>query len=112
MNAADINTENLRLSFFDMYIRKQTNPRHSNRIDKSEVIKLYQQRDIYTISLNDQLEYFYNKCKNHRFLKHEVTYFFHTEYLTDDELKQYQTKFHKNLIRQHDKDVAKASFSL
>ena len=93
------------------YIRKQTNPNHSNRIDKEEVKGLYQQRDIYTISLNDQLEYFYNKCKNNRFFKHEVTYFFHAEYLSVDDLQQYQTKFHKTLIQQHDKDVAKVSFS-
>ena len=112
MNAADLNTENLRISFFDMYIRKQTNPIHSNRIDKAEVKQLYQQRDIYTISLNDQLEIFYNKCKNNRFFKHEVTYFFHTEHLSDDELNQYKTKFHKTLIRQNNKDMAKASFSL
>ena len=91
-------------------ISAETNPYYSNRIDKDEVERLYQQREQYTISLNDQLENFYNKCKKNRFFKHEVTYFFHAEYLSDEELKQYQTKFHKALIRQHDKDIAKASF--
>ena len=95
----------------DMYIRKQTNPHYSNRIDKEEVKALYNQRDTYTITLNDQLENFYNKCKNNRFFKHEVTYFFHAEYLPVKDLQQYQTKFHKSLIQQHDKDVAKVSFS-
>ena len=113
MNAVDFNTENLRISFFDMYIRKQTNPGHSNRIDKEEVKRLYQQRETYTISLNDQLEIFYNKCKCNRFFKHEMAYFFHAEYLSENELKQYQTKFHKTLTRKHkDVDIKKVSFSL
>ena len=106
-----MNTENLRISFFDMYIRKQTHPGYSNRIDKEEVKRLYQQREAYKISLNDQLEIFYNKCKINRFLKHEVTYFFHAEYLYENELKQYQTKFHKNLIRKQN-DNSKGRFSL
>ena len=95
-----------------MYTRKQTNPRHSNRIDQEEVKRLYQQRETYTISLNDQLEIFYNKCKSNRFFRHEVIYFFHAEYLSENELKQYQTKFQKNLIRQRDKEIVKAGFSL
>ena len=94
-----------------MYIRKQTNPGHSNRIDKEEVKRLYQQREAYKISLNDQLEIFYNKCKCNRFFQHEVTFFFHAEYLSENELKQYQTKFHKTLIRNH-KDNSKVRFSL
>ena len=89
----------------DMYIRKQTNPHYSNRIDKEEVKALYNQRDTYTISLNDQLEHFYNKCKNNRVFKHKVTYFF-MQNISDD-LQRYQTKFHKTLIQQHDKDTAK-----
>ena len=95
----------------DMYIRKKINPHYTNRVDKEEVKGLYQQRDIYTISLNDQLEHFYNKCKNNQFFKHAVTYFFHAEYLSVDDLQQYQTEFHKTLIQQHDKDIAKVSFS-
>ena len=95
-----------------MYIRKQTNPRNCNRIDNEAVIRLYQQREIHTISLNDQLENFYSKCKNNRFFKHEVAYFFHAEYLSENELKQYQTKFHNNLIRNHEEEIVKASFSL
>ena len=93
----------------DMYIRKLRNPRFFNRIDKEEVKGLYQQRDTLTISLNDQLEHFYNKCKNNRFFKQEVTYFFHAEYLSEDDLQQYQTKFHKTLIQQ--RIFVKVSFS-
>jgi len=92
----------------DMYSRKQTNPHYSNRIDKEEVIRLYQQRENHKISLNDQLEIFYNKCKNNQFFKHEITYFFHAEYLPVDELQQYQNKFHQNLIRQNEADTWKA----
>ena len=92
----------------DMYSRKQTNPQYSNRIDKEEVIRLYQQREKHKISLNDQLENFYNKCKNNRFFKHEVAYFFHAELLPVDELQQYQNKFHQNLIRQNEADTWKA----
>lgn len=100
----------------DMYIRKQIPStlfqlHHSNRIDKEEVKGFYQQRDTYTISLNDQLEHFYNKCKNNRFFKHEVTYFFHAECLLVDELQQYQTKFHKTLIQHYDKNIAQVRFS-
>ena len=91
-----------------MYIRKETNPYYANRIDKDEVTRLYQQREQYTISLNDQLEKFYNKCKNNRLYQHEVTYFFHAECLSGDELKQYQTKFHKNLKQRYNEDIAKA----
>ena len=43
---------------------------------------LYQQGGEYEISLNDQLENFYNQCRINRFFDHEVTYFFHTENLT------------------------------
>ena len=95
-----------------MYIRKQTNPRHSNRIDKEEVKRLYQQHEPHTISLNDQLEIFYSKCKNNRFSKHEVAYFFHAEHLSEYELKKYQTKFDNTLIRKHEEEIVKASFSL
>lgn len=94
----------------DLFIRKQTNPKYSNRIDKEEVIRMYKQREIHKISLNDQLEDFYSKCKNNRFRKHEVTYFFHAEYLSIDELQNYQTKFHKKLVRQHDSEIDKTSF--
>ena len=93
-----------------MYIRKQTNPNYSNRIDKEEVKRLYKKREIHTISLNDQLESFYNKCTNNRFRKHEVTYFFHAENLSFDELESYQTKFRKSSIRLHDSEVSKTSF--
>ena len=96
----------------DMYIRKQTNPKYSNRIDKEEVKRLYKRRETHKISLNDQLEDFYTKCIENRFRKHEVVYFFHTEYLSIDELQNYQTKFHKSLVRQHDSEITKASFIL
>ena len=89
----------------DMFIRQQRNPHFCSRIDKEELKGLYQQRDIYTISLNDQLEHFYNKCKNNRVFKHKVTYFFMQNISYD--LQRYQTKFHKTLIQQHDKDTAK-----
>ena len=95
-----------------MYIRKQTNPAHSNRIDKEEVKRLYQQSETYTISLKDQLEIFYNKCKSNTFFKHEVTYFFHAECLYEDELKQYQTKFHNALIQKLEKDLSEVRLSL
>ena len=94
-----------------MYIRKQTNPKHSNRIDKEEVKRLYQQRETHKISLNDQLDIFYKKCKSNQFLKHEVTYFFHTEYLLEEVLKQYKTKYHNTLIQKHENEIVKASFS-
>ena len=92
----------------DMYIRKQTNPKYSNRIDKEEVKRLYKQHEILKISLNDQLDNFYNKCKSNRFFKHDVTYFFHAEYLSVEELQNYQTKYHKWLVRQHDSELAAA----
>ena len=75
----------------DMYIRKKTNPKYSNRIDKEEVKRLYKKLEIPNISLNDQLEDFYIKCSDNRFLKHEVVYFFHAEYLSIDELQNNQT---------------------
>ena len=82
----------------DMYIRKPTNPDYSNRIDLEEVKRLYKQREHFKISLNDQLENFYNRCKSNRFFKHEVTYFFHAECLQIDELQQYQTRFYEEML--------------
>ena len=76
-----------------MYTRKQTNPREANRIDKDEVKRLYNGRGSHKISLNDQLENFYTKCKCQRLLQHEVAYFFHTEQLEVDELDEYQKRF-------------------
>ena len=96
----------------DLYIRKQTNPKYSNRIDKEEVLGLYQQREFHKISLNNQLEDFYSRCKNNRFRKHEVTYFFHTECLSIDELQNYQTQFHKSLVRDYASEITKGSFIL
>ena len=109
LNAIDSKTEYLRLSFLDLYIRKQTNPYHSNRIAEAEVKSLYIQSEMHKISLNDQLENFYNKCKSNRFFKHEVAYFFHAEHLTDDELRKYQTRFQKLIFDQYDSQIAKDS---
>ena len=88
-----------------MYIRKQTNPKYSNRIDTEEVKRLYKQREHYKISLNDQLEIFYNRCKNNRFFKHEVTYFFHAECLQADKLQQCQIRFFESLMQRYKTDL-------
>ena len=77
----------------DMYTRKQTNPREANRIHKDEVKELYKGRGSHKISLNDQLENFYTKCKYQRLFHHEIAYFFHAEQLEVDELEEYQKKF-------------------
>ena len=69
----------------DMNIRRQMNPRVSNRIDLQEVKNLYNQKEIYKISLNDQLEGFYEKCATNESIGHEVAYYFHTELLSPDE---------------------------
>ena len=82
----------------DMGIRKLTNPNYGNRIDLKEVKRLYKQREHFKISLNDQLENFYNRCKSNRFSKHEVSYFFHVECLQIEELQQYQTRFYEELM--------------
>ena len=79
------NIEILRVSFMDMNIRRQTNPRVSNRIDLQEVKNLYNGQETYKISLNDQLEDFYEKCTANRSTRHEVAYYFHTELLSPDE---------------------------
>ena len=76
-----------------MYTRKETNPNHSNRIDLSEVKRLYQRRGSHKISLNDQLENFYIACKSQRVFDHEVVYYFHTEHLEPNELEEYQKRF-------------------
>ena len=94
----------------DMFIRKETNPQHANRISDIEVKRLYEQSATHTISLNDQLENFYNKCKNNRFLRHEVAYFFHAEHLSYDELQKYQMRFQKLIFDQYD-SVAKNSWT-
>ena len=91
----------------DMYMRKQTNPKYSNRIDTEEVKRLYKQREHYKISLNDQLEHFYNRCKNNRFFKHEVTYFLHAECLHADELQQYQMRFFESLMQRYETDLSR-----
>ena len=105
LNTVDSKTENLRISFMDMHFRKQTNPQYSNRIHKFEVEGLYQQKNIYKISLNDQLENFYNRCKSNRFVKHEVAYFFHAELLSDEELQKYQTKFYESVMCQYESKI-------
>ena len=91
----------------DMYIRKHTNPRYSNRIDIEEVKRLYKRREHHKISMNDQLEKFYHKCKNNKFFKHEVTYFFHAECLQVDELEQYQTRFYQMLMQRHEASTSR-----
>ena len=77
----------------DMYTRKQTHPSESNRIDREEVTRLYKQKEIFKISLNDQLDSFYEKCRTNQFPGHEVAFFFHAELLTSNEFKQYHKRY-------------------
>ena len=85
--------EILRVSFMDIYARKETNPNHSNRIDLAEAKRLYLRRGSHKISLNDQLGSFYIASKCQRVCDHEVVYYFHTEHLEPNELDEYQKQF-------------------
>ena len=77
--------ETLRISFMDMNIRRQPSCRASNRIDTEEVKSLYKEQKAYKISLNDQLDAFYEKCRDGELSGHEIAYYFHTELLSPEE---------------------------
>ena len=85
MRNVDPKIENLRISFMDLNIRQQPNCRVSNRIDTQEVKNLYKEQETYKISLNDQLEAFYDKCRDGGLTGHEISYYFHTELLPPGE---------------------------
>ena len=79
--------QNLRISFIDM--RFKMHPRTS-RIVSEDVHDLYAQtRQGWKISLNNDLEAFYGKCKSNEFLKNELAYFFHAELLSPEEIQTY-----------------------
>merc|ERR1712176_839926 len=45
------------------------------------VENLYNKQGTYTVPLNDQMELFYEKCKDDELTQHEVAYYFHAELL-------------------------------
>ena len=89
----------------DMNIRRQANPRVSNRIDLQEVKNLYKQEETYKISLNDQLETFYEKCKINDLIGHEVAYYFHTELLSPDEFAVCHEQVQRKETQKHFNEI-------
>ena len=105
--------EKLRISFMDMNIRRQPSGRASNRIDTQEVKNFYKEQKAYKISLNDQLEAFYEKCRDGSLSDHQIAYYFHTELLSPEEfaachaeVELKETQKHLNVIKLLEKKFA------
>ena len=58
------------------------------------MIDLYKQKQRLKISLNDQLEDFYENCKNSNIIE-ECVYYYHTKRLDSEELQLSKTRFEK-----------------
>ena len=58
------------------------------------MIDLYKQKQRLKISLNDQLEDFYENCKNSKIIE-ECVYYYHTKRLDSEELQLSKTRFEK-----------------
>ena len=101
----DSNIENLRISFMDMNIRRQPNCRVSNRIDTQEVKNLYKEQKTYKISLNDQLEAFYEKCRDNELSGHEISYYFHTELLSPEEFAACHSEIELKETQKHFNEI-------
>ena len=81
------NIHNLRISFIDM--NTKMDPRKS-RIVTEDVNDLYAQTNrSWKISLNNDLEAYYEKCMANGFSKNEFVYFFHAELLSAKEFEAY-----------------------
>ena len=97
--------ETLRISFMDMNIRRQPSGRASNRIDTQEVKNLYKEQNTYKISLNDQLEAFYEKCRDGQLSGHEIAYYFHAELLPPDEFAACHAKVELKETQKHINEI-------
>ena len=54
------------------------------RTDFQGVKNLYKKNRTYTVSLNDQMDLFYEKCRDDELTHHEVAHYFHAELLPPD----------------------------
>lgn len=97
--------ETLRISFMDMNIRRQPSCRASNRIDTEEVKNLYKEQKAYKISLNDQLETFYEKCRDGGLTGHEISYYFHTELLPPEEFAACHSELELKETQKHFNEI-------
>ena len=111
----NVNVRNLRMSFIEMDFEMHPG---KSRTSGWTVNALYGWgRPLWDewrwrISLNNDLEAFYRKCKsrNNRFSRNEVTFFFHAELLSAEEFEEYheQTKiletqeYHLKVTRSND----------
>ena len=98
------NIENLRISFIDMDMRGAMHPMNS-RIASENVNDFYvQTRRDWKLSLNEELEMFYEKCKSDGFRKNEFVSFFHAELMLLNEIQKCHEEIQRlETLNYHDK---------
>ena len=70
------------------------------RTDVEGVTNLYNNQGTYTVSLNDQMELFYEKCRDDELTQHEVTYYFHAELLPLKLEEKFRDKKNKFIFKE------------
>ena len=70
------------------------------RTDVEGVKNLYNKQGTYTVSLNDQMELFYEKCKDDELTQHEVAYYFHAELLPLQLEEKFRDKKNKFIFKE------------
>ena len=92
--------ENVRISFMDLNIRYLRDSAVPFRTDVQGVKNLYNKQGTYTVSLNDQMELFYEKCKDDELTQHEVAYYFHAELLPLQLEEKFRDKKNKFIFKE------------
>ena len=87
-----VNMDKLRISIMELQAGRQTTPSSGLKLHVSEVDQYYLRRVNRRVSLNDQLDIFYENCLRDS-VKNEIVYIFHTPLLTPDEFAIFQTNF-------------------
>ena len=70
------------------------------RGDVQYVKNLYNNQGTYTVSLNDQMELFYEKCRDDELTQHEVPYYFHAELLPLKFEEKFRDKKNKFIFKE------------
>ena len=70
------------------------------RTDVEGVKNLYNKQGTYTVSLNDQMELFYEKSKDDELTQHEVAYYFHAELLPHKLEEKFRDRKNKFIFKE------------
>ena len=103
------NIDNVRISFMDMNRRYLRDCAVPIRTDFQGVKNLYNKKRTYTVSLNDQMDLFYEKCRDDELTQHEVAYYFHAQLLPPDKCALYYEEFEPKETLKHNNEIASKS---